>query len=92
MCVGLLCGMLLRGLGLLRRFCCCFFVVKKSDCVVYLVIVLFISCSAIVVKCLCLKPCWCGGMNVLLVMCGRMIFIVFLQWVRVVLWACTTCL
>ena len=26
------------------------------------------------VKCLCLKPCWCGGMIMLLVMCGRMIF------------------
>ena len=39
-----------------------------------LVIVLFISCNAVVVECLCLKPCWCGGMVVLLVMCGRMIF------------------
>ena len=56
--------MLLRGLGLLRRFC--FF---KP-----LVIVLFISCSAVVVERLCLKPCWCGGMIVLFVMYGRMIF------------------
>ena len=55
-------------------------------------IVLFISCNAVVVECLCLKPCWCGGMIVLLVMCGRMFFLVFLLWVRVVLWACMTCL
>ena len=66
MCVGLLCRLLLRDLGLLRRFC--FFFLKP------LVIVLFISCSAVVVECLCLKPCWCGGMIVLLVMCDRMIF------------------
>ena len=57
-----------------------------------LVIVLFISCNAVVVECLCLKPCWCGGMIVLLVMCGRMIFLLFLLWVRVVLWPCMTCL
>ena len=39
-----------------------------------LVIVLLISCSAVVVECLCIKPCWCGSMIMLLVMCGRMIF------------------
>ena len=37
-------------------------------------IVLFILCNAVVVECLCLKPCWCGCMIVLLVMCSRMIF------------------
>ena len=36
-----------------------------------LVIVLFISCSAVVVECLYLKPCWCGGMIMLLVMCDK---------------------
>ena len=35
---------------------------------------LFISCSAAVVESLCLKPCWCVGMIMLLLMCGRMIF------------------
>ena len=39
-----------------------------------LVIVLFISCNAVVLECLCLKPYWCGGMIVLLVMWDRLIF------------------
>ena len=37
-------------------------------------VVLFILCSAVVVECLCLNRCWCGGMIMLFVMCGRMIF------------------
>ena len=37
-------------------------------------IVLFISCSAVVVECLRLNPCWCGGNIILFVMYGRMIF------------------
>ena len=39
-----------------------------------LVITLFILCSAVVVECLRLNPCWCGGMIILFVMYGRMIF------------------
>ena len=35
---------------------------------------LFIVCSAVVVECLRLNPCWCGGMIILFVMYGRMIF------------------
>ena len=46
----------------------CFLLLKPLE------IVLFISCNAVVVECLCLKPCWCGGMIILFVMYGRMIF------------------
>ena len=35
---------------------------------------LFILCSAVVVECLRLNPCWSGGMIILFVMYGRMIF------------------
>ena len=36
-----------------------------------------VQCSVVVVECLCLNPCWCGGMFMLFVMCGisRMIFL-----------------
>ena len=37
-------------------------------------IMLFILCSAVAVECLRLNPCWCGGMIMLFVMCGRMIY------------------
>ena len=57
------------------------------------VIVLFISCNAVVVECLCLKPCWCGGMIVLLVMCGRMIFSsVFALGESSAIWRALSCL
>ena len=37
-------------------------------------VVLFILCSAVVVECLRLNPCLCGGMIIFFVMYGRMIF------------------
>ena len=58
--------MLLRDLGLLRQF----FFKAVGDYVAMLLIL----CSAVVVECLRLNPCWCGGMIMLFVMCGRMIF------------------
>ena len=66
MCVGLLCRTLFRDLGLLQRF-----VLLQSKPIV---IVSFILCSAVVVGCLFQKPCWCGCMSILFVMCGRMFF------------------
>ena len=40
-------------------------------------VIMFFFCSAVVVECLRLNPCWCGGMIILFVMYGRMIFLVF---------------
>ena len=31
-------------------------------------------CKAVTVECLCLKPCWCGGIFTLSVKCGSMTF------------------
>ena len=38
------------------------------------VIMLLMWCSAVVVDLCCLKPCWCSGSVILLVMCGSMSF------------------